>query len=174
MAETNQLLKTIQETKSDGLNTLMESLDNLTFSQYLNHILEIKHVTKAQVLSKTTIQRNYGYQIFDGSKVPNKDKVIQLSLRLDLDLRMTNNLLSLSNNGMLYPKVKRDALLIYCIENKKSVYETNECLMEYKLELLINDEKIITFLLTTESQTPIMPIKLLGIISGGTDYETML
>lgn len=131
MAETNQLLKTIQETKSDGLSTLMESLDNLTFSQYLNHILEIKHVTKAQVLSKTTIQRNYGYQIFDGSKVPNKDKVIQLSLGLDLDLRMTNNLLSL-----LYPKVKRDALLIYCIENHKSVYETNECLMEYRLELL--------------------------------------
>ena len=31
MAETNQLLKTIQETKSDGLNTLMESLDDLTF-----------------------------------------------------------------------------------------------------------------------------------------------
>jgi hypothetical protein len=119
MTETNQLLKTIQETKSDGLNTLMESLDDLTFSQYLNHILEIKHVTKAQVLSKTTIQRNYGYQIFDGSKVP-----------------MTNNLLSLSNNGMLYPKVKRDALLIYCIENHKSVYETNECLMEYQLELL--------------------------------------
>ena len=29
MAETNQLLKTIQETKSDGLNTLMESLDDL-------------------------------------------------------------------------------------------------------------------------------------------------
>ena len=28
MVETNQLLKTIQETKSDGLNTLMESLDD--------------------------------------------------------------------------------------------------------------------------------------------------
>ena len=119
MAETNQLLKTIQETKSDGLNTLMQSLDNLTFSEYLNHILDAKHMSKAQVLSKTTIQRNYGYQIFDGSKVPNKDKVIQLSLGFGLDLRVTNNLLSLSNNGMLYPKVKRDALLIYCIENHK-------------------------------------------------------
>ena len=62
--------------------------------------------------------------------------MIQLSLGLSLDLRMTNNLLSLSNNGMLYPKVKRDALLIYCVENHKSVYETNECLMEYGLELL--------------------------------------
>ena len=91
MAETNQLLKTIQETKSDGLSTLMESLDNLTFSQYLNHILEIKHVTKAQVLSKTTIQRNYGYQIFDGSKVPNKDKVIQLSLGGSLTLAHSQN-----------------------------------------------------------------------------------
>lgn len=30
------------------------------------------------------------------------------------------------------------------------------------------------FLLTLEKQTPIMPIKLLGIISGGTNYETML
>ena len=68
--------------------------------------------------------------------MPYKDKVIQLSLGLGLDLRMTNNLLSFSNYGMLYPKVKRDALLIYCIENKKSVYETNECMMEYKLELL--------------------------------------
>ena len=95
MAETNQLLKTIQETKSDGLNTLMESLDNLTFSEYLNHILDAKHMSKAQVLLKTTIQRNYGYQIFDGSKVPNKDKVIQLSLGFGLDLRVTNNLLSL-------------------------------------------------------------------------------
>ena len=99
MVETNQLLKTIQDTKSDGLNTLMESLDDLTFSEYLNHIIDAKHISKAQVLSKTTIQRNYGYQIFDGSKVPNKDKVIQLSLGLGLDLRMTNNLLSLSNNA---------------------------------------------------------------------------
>ena len=32
----------------------------------------------------------------------------------------------------------------------------------------------ITFLLTLEKQTPIMPIKLLGMVSGGTDYEAML
>lgn len=29
-------------------------------------------------------------------------------------------------------------------------------------------------LLTRGSQTPIIPIKLLGIANGGTDYETML
>lgn len=30
------------------------------------------------------------------------------------------------------------------------------------------------FLLTMRSQTPTMPIKLLGIVTGGTDYEAML
>lgn len=136
MTKTNQLLKTIQQTKSESLHQVMDTLDTLTFVEYLESILEAKHMSKAQLLSRTNIQRNYGYQIFNGSKVPNKDKVIQMSLAMNLDLHLTNNLLSLSNNGMLYPKVKRDALLIYCIENKKSVYETNELLVEYKMEFL--------------------------------------
>lgn len=136
MVKTNQLLKTIQNTKSDSLDSLLKQVPDLKFHTYVETILESKHVTKGQVLSKTTIQRNYGYQIFDGSRVPNKDKVIQICLALGLDLHMTNNLLSLSNNGTLYPKVKRDALLIYCIENQKSVYETNELLLEYHFPVL--------------------------------------
>lgn len=136
MTKTNQLLKNIQQTKSGSLHQLMDTLDNLTFVEYLESILEAKHVSRAKLLSQTTIQRNYGYQIFNGSKIPNKDKVIQICLALNLDLHLSNNLLSLSNNGMLYPKVKRDALLIYCIENQKTVYETNELLMEYGLQIL--------------------------------------
>ena len=39
---------------------------------------------------------------------------------------------------------------------------------------LVIDEFLSLFLLTRGSQTPIIPIRLLGIISGGTNYETML
>lgn len=136
MVKTNQLLKSIKETKSESLDELMNQIPNLDFCEYMNQIVKAKHTTRGKVLSLTTIQRNYGYQIFDGTRKPNKDKVIQLCLALRLDLRLTNNVLSLSNNGMLYAKVKRDALLIYCIENNKSVYETNELLMEYGLAIL--------------------------------------
>lgn len=136
MVKTNKLLNTIKNTKSESLQEMMEEIPDVTFSEYLEKILETKHMTRGQLLSKTNIQRNYGYQIFDGSRIPNKDKVIQISLALGLDLHLTNNLLSLSNNGTLYAKVKRDALLIYCIENHKSVYETDELLMEYNLHVL--------------------------------------
>lgn len=136
MTKTNQLLKSIKETKSESLDDLMNQIPDLDFCEYMNQIIDSKHTTRGKVLACTTIQRNYGYQIFDGTKKPNKDKVIQLSLALRLNLHLTNNLLSLSNNGMLYPKVKRDALLIYCIEKNKSVYEANELLMEYELDIL--------------------------------------
>ena len=39
---------------------------------------------------------------------------------------------------------------------------------------LVMDKFPSLFLLTLEKQTPIIPIKLLGIVSGGTDYEAML
>ena len=52
MAETNQLLKTIQETKSDGLSTLMESLDDFTFSKYLT---PKKILTKCLLLVGTIV-----------------------------------------------------------------------------------------------------------------------
>lgn len=39
---------------------------------------------------------------------------------------------------------------------------------------VVIDEFLSLFLLTRGSQTPIIPIKLLGIVSGGTDYEAML
>ena len=76
MTETNQLLKTIQETKSDGLNTLMESLDDLTFSEYLNHIIDAKHISKVQVLSKTTIQNKLHYR-FSRQTFPQRNLYIK-------------------------------------------------------------------------------------------------
>ena len=88
------------------------------------------------IINKTTLQRNYAYQIFDGSKKPSKDKVLQLSFALHLGLRETNNLLSLSNNGASYPKVKRVAIFIFALKHKLDVLQVNELLDEYQLHIL--------------------------------------
>ena len=56
--------------------------------------------------------------------------IILISIALGLDLEQTQTLLKLSHNGMLYPKVKRDAIIICCIECGMSVMETEEKLAE--------------------------------------------
>ncbi|MDD8049612.1 MAG: helix-turn-helix transcriptional regulator [Thomasclavelia sp.] len=82
------------------------------------------------------MSRTYAYQIINGTKMPSKDKVIALAIALKCDLHETNNLLNLSNNGNLYSKVKRDALIIKSLNNKYSVEKTNILLDEYNLEIL--------------------------------------
>lgn len=69
-------------------------------------------------------------------KKPSRSKIIQIALALQLDIRETNNLLSLSDNGYLYPKVRYDAIILYALEHKKSIIDTNLILDMYELPIL--------------------------------------
>ena len=60
-----------------------------------------------------------------------KVKVTEISGSSD-----TNILLTLSQYKSLYPKIKRDALIILCINKQYSVMKTNELLDEYGFEIL--------------------------------------
>lgn len=133
---TTQLLEILNEKKDIPLQQLLNQLPNLTFVDLINSYLENKHVTKSQLIQKTNLDRTYAYQIMNGTKLPSQDKVIQLALALELDLHNTNILLTLSDNKSLYPKLKRDALIIFCINNNYSVIKTNELLYEYHFSIL--------------------------------------
>ena len=69
-----------------------------------------------------TSKKIYGYQIFDGSKTPSRDKVIAIALAMQLTLDEANRLLHLSNNGILYPKIKRDSIIIFGLENNQKIH----------------------------------------------------
>lgn len=95
-----------------------------------------KKITKSQLIQYSNLDRTYGYQILNGTKKPSRIKVIQIALSLQLTYQETNNLLSLSNNGSLYPKVKFDAIILLALKNHYSVMETNLLLDNYHLPIL--------------------------------------
>ena len=103
---TDQLLKILQN--SNDINSYLtdndSNISNISFHDYLTQLLDEKGLTKAQVITDSNIQKNYGYQIFDGSKTPSRDKVIALALAMQLTLDEANRLLHLSNNGILLPE----------------------------------------------------------------------
>lgn len=131
---TTQLLNILSET--DNLDDILEKIPDLSFSLLLESFCERAHMTKSDLIKKTNLDRTYAYQIFNNTKNPSQDKVIQLALALSLNLHDTNLLLTLSNNKSLYPKLKRDAVIIFCINKKYSVMETNELLDEYQYPIL--------------------------------------
>jgi len=111
-------------------DALAAMTSSVTFPEYLNELMHARGVTASKLISAAQIQRNYGYQILDGRRSPSRDKVISLCLALKLELPETQRALTLTKNGQLYSKNKRDSILIFAFGKKLSVIDTNVLLEE--------------------------------------------
>lgn len=111
-------------------DTLTQEHISCSFSEFITQKLLDKNISAAQLIRASQIQRNYGYQILNGTRMPSRDKVLSLCLALSLDLTETQRALTCSQNGTLYSKNKRDSILIFAIGKNLSVMETNDLLAE--------------------------------------------
>lgn len=136
MATTSELLKIINKNDNLSIEDLLKKIPDLSFVEYLETLMIQKKITKSQLIKNSNLDRTYAYQILNGTKKPSRIKVIQIALSLQLTHQETNNLLSLSNNGSLYPKVKFDAIILLALKNHYSVIDTNLLLDEYHLPIL--------------------------------------
>ena len=60
----------------------------------------------AQVIERSQIERTYGHQLFNGTRRPSRDKVLQLALGLGLSVDETQRLLRAAGKSPLYPRLK--------------------------------------------------------------------
>lgn len=138
---TNELLKRLNNV--DSVSALGEFIENtskhhlhLTFPAYLEIHRKKAGITPARLIESAQIQRNYGYQILNGTKHPGRNKVIALCLALKLPFEEVQRALTIAKEGILYPKNPRDSILIFCINKSLSVMESNELLDIRREELL--------------------------------------
>ncbi len=138
--KTSDIDKILENVSS--ISQLEDYLGNLpipefkSIGDYLEYMLEAKGLEKAQVIKDSDIQRNYGYQIFSGVKQPGRNKLIALALAMELTLEETQRGLLIAKEGTLYSKDKRDSIIIYSINKKQTVLDTNNLLFELGEELL--------------------------------------
>lgn len=85
-------------------------------------------MTPKDIISKSGIERSYFYHILSGRKTPGRNIILRICLCMSATLNETNQLLRLANQGVLYAKVRRDAAIIFAIEKKFTMQQTNEFL----------------------------------------------
>ena len=90
----------------------------------------------AQVIERSQIERTYGHQLFNGTRRPSRDKVLQLALGLGLSVDETQRLLRAAGKSQLYPRLKRDAVILYALQKKLPILTVQENLTKYGLTLL--------------------------------------
>lgn len=132
---TNELLKILSSIDSHSTlyafsEELSESQKNISFQEYLLEKMQEKQISPARLWEISIIQRNYGYQILNGTKAPGRDKVIALCLALKLPLEETQRALILANTGALYPRRRRDSILIFSLQKELPVIDANTLLYE--------------------------------------------
>jgi DNA-binding phage protein len=139
MKKKTQELLTILESKDDIYEYFTENCEEIMFDS-LQDILEIflkkKGKTKSEVLDAAQLEKHYGYQIFSGMKNPSRDKLIMICFGLELNLDEIQQILKKSAYGTLYPRDRRDSVIIFAIHHKLSIIDTNELLYEMNLKLL--------------------------------------
>ena len=134
---TEELLKILKSSSLDAYlkNNSGELVEN-PICDYLTAIIDERNLSKAEVIKKSNVQTNYAYQIFSGLKLPSRDKLIALCFGLNLTLDETQTLLKYAGYAPLYPRNKRDSVIIAALENSESVIRCNITLDELNLSPL--------------------------------------
>ncbi|MCM1123308.1 MAG: XRE family transcriptional regulator [Eubacterium sp.] len=118
---------------------LTENKDNLLTTnlwEYLNTLLSQKKLRKADVVQGSQLERTYVYKIFAGQKTPSRDKLIAMAFGLRLSDSETQKLLKISGNRELYARDERDALILFALHRKQTIFDVNELLLDYHLAVL--------------------------------------
>ena len=135
MEETNDLLKRLQNSKD--LEALSDYIDNMesnypySLSEHIKNLLKEKAINTSELIKRSRIERTYCYQILNGRKRPGRDKILARALAFNLNVEETQKVLRIAKEGDLYAKDKRDCILIFALNHKYNLIDTNQLLNHY-------------------------------------------
>lgn len=107
-----------------------------TINEFWEKACEKSGMSKSNIINKSDFNYCYFYDVINGRKIPGRDKIIRLALTMNLSLDDCQQALRLSDKSLLYPRVKRDSVIIYALNNKLSIFQCNELLGKFNEETL--------------------------------------
>ncbi len=122
----------------DFLAKNKENMIEESLSEYLMLLLKEKGLKRSDVVRNSHLDKSYVFQIFSGEKKPSRDKLIAIAFGLQLTAEETQRMLKLGGCSELYPRKKRDALILFGIQHGKDIYEVDDMLDQRGLSTLLS------------------------------------
>jgi hypothetical protein len=103
------------------------------FPAFMDSIISQKKLKRQDIFQKADLPQKYGYKLLSGeTHTTNRDKLLRIFIAMNMSLKETQRALELYGLATLYPKKKRDAILIIAINKGISSVDTvNEWLSEH-------------------------------------------
>lgn len=115
--KTTEMLALLQRTRDFDrfINRCSDSFSECSVSEVLAQLEEKYGVPRSKVIARSGIEKGYVYQVYSGRRVPSRDKLVCLAFGLGAELEDAQRLLRAAEKRELYPRVRRDAAIIYCL-----------------------------------------------------------
>ena len=105
--------------------------------EYLNELLRSHGLKRAEVIRASGINATVVYDIFAGKSKPGRDHAIMLAFGLGCSLRETQRLLRQAGASELYAKIRRDAIIAWCIDQGATRAEADDELFRFGEKTLL-------------------------------------
>ena len=113
------------------LQDYVDSFTEITLKDYLNTLMEKYKLKKSTVIKASQLGEPFARQLFSGIRSkPSRDKVLSLAIAMKITLNECQKLLQIAQVNELYPKNRRDAIIIYGLSKELSVPQVNDILYE--------------------------------------------
>lgn len=100
-------------------------------SEYIVKLLQEKKLTVAKVSRRGQMSDSYLYKLNQGRREnPSRNKIIQICFGFALNADESQKLLNVAGVGRLYPRLRRDSIILYCLEQHIDILECDKMLEE--------------------------------------------
>ena len=128
MKDTNNMQQELMSA-ADLDRFLSENQDNFLSGNILvllNTLFQKRNISKAALAKQSGMSEVYLHQVFAGRRNPYRSRLICLCFGLSATLDEAQELLKKGGFAQLFPKNRRDAIIIYGLVNNASLFEVND------------------------------------------------
>ena len=138
MKDTNDLRQELMEAADLDrfLAENQENFENGSVCDLLRQLFWKRKISKATLAKQSGMSEVYLHQVFAGRRNPSRNRLLCLCFGLTATLEETQELLKQCGLAQLYPKNKRDAILLYGIVNWMDLFAVNDKLFAENEETL--------------------------------------
>ena len=138
MKDTNNLRQELMETATldQFLSENQNNFNRDSICELLNRVFQKRRISKATLAKQSGMSEVYLHQVFSGRRNPSRNRLLCLCFGLNASLEETQELLKRCGFAQLYPKDRRDAIILYGILNGMDLFAVNDKLFAENEETL--------------------------------------
>lgn len=107
-----------------------QDMVSTALSEQISQMLDASGLRKADVARQAGISEVYLHQILSGLRTPSRNRLICLCMALGAGLEQTQALLKASGLAPLYPRNRRDAIILYGLSHGMDLEQINNSLRQ--------------------------------------------